>query len=112
MRLANWGRLRVAQLYDDEVGIQQHRMDLLESGESQVKVDGTEEWRECRLFSRKERLALALAEALTLCPESSMCRIIFWYAHYTLGESEFIELVVAIQSVNEWNFRYFVNSEE
>ncbi|PWU05679.1 MAG: hypothetical protein C5B47_08645 [Verrucomicrobia bacterium] len=98
-RLAAWGRLRVAQLFCNERRIQEQRTNLLASGESRIKLDGAEDWRECCFFSQKEKLAFALAEALTLCPECRSSRILLWYAHDMLDEAEFIELMIAIHSM-------------
>jgi alkylhydroperoxidase family enzyme len=101
--ICNWARLRVAQLRCSSIGIRQHWNDLLQCGEAEDKLNRLADWHYCWLFSEKERLALGLAEALTLDPAGNASLALLHGARVVFPRPIFFDLVAAIQSVNEWN---------
>ena len=97
--------LRASQINGCSLCVDLHSRELRKEGESDERIFGVGAWRESPYFSDAERVALALAEALTRLSDrpdavddalwDEVCR------HY--DEVARATLIMAIAGVNVWN---------
>lgn len=97
--------LRASQINGCEASIEQYWRDLKRSGETDERLDAVGDWREARVFSEPERIALALAEAgARINDRANPLPDELWAEatkHY--DEAALAGLVMGIGLVNLWN---------
>lgn len=94
-RLRDLVEIRIAQLNGSVRALVRRAREALERGESRDRLSGLAAWRHSSAFSARERAALALAEALTLRPDTRAIAAARREAAAEFDEPELAELVVA-----------------
>jgi alkylhydroperoxidase family enzyme len=98
-------RLRVAQIYQSQVGAETHRRVLISRGESNKRLNQLAAWHESVLFSEQERTALAWGEAICLTPTMTNLKRLLEVARRHFNREQILSLTVAIMSITDWNCR-------
>lgn len=94
-------KLRVSYINQCAFCIDMHSKDALSQGESQERIIGLKAWRDMRLYSEAELIALNWAEHLTFgkaVDDHSYQEVVD-----ALGEQAVVDLTIAINSINSWN---------
>ena len=96
--------LRVSQMNGCAFCIDMHTRDLLKSGLTVDKLALLPVWRDAgEVFDRRERAALAWAEAVTKVAESGVPDVAYEAAAAEFGDKELADLTYAIGLMNAFN---------
>ncbi|MEZ0069548.1 AhpD family alkylhydroperoxidase [Streptacidiphilus sp. MAP12-20] len=96
-------RARASQINNCAYCVDTHTTDALAAGETQRRLFLLPVWRETGLFSRRERAALALTEAVTRLSEGPVTDEVWAEAAEHFEETELAELLWLITTINAWN---------
>lgn len=97
-------KIRVSQINGCAYCTQLHLNIARQLGVSQARLDLLAVWRETsRRYSRRERVALGWAEALTDLAHRSIAADVYTDATGEFTETELMALTVAIANINAWN---------
>lgn len=102
--LLNLVYLRVSEINGCAYCIDMHSTDLRALGESDLRLDLINVWRETpSLYSEPEQAALAWAESVTRVSETHVPDEDFELARKHFSEEELARLTLAIIAINGWN---------
>ena len=102
-RLRELVSLRASQINGCAFCVNLHWKRARTRGESDARLDMLDAWRESRLFSERERAALALCEALTRVAHDGVSDEVWQSAAQQFGSDELAQLVFAITAINALN---------
>ena len=91
-RLHDLIRIRASQINGCAFCIDLHTRDARRLGEEEARIYALDAWREYPFFSREERAALALMEAVTR-----------ELAEHVFGDEYLAKVLMAIVTINAWN---------
>jgi AhpD family alkylhydroperoxidase len=94
-------KLRASQMKSCAWCMDMHTKELRAAGEAEQRLYLLSAWRECPLYTERERAALAWTEALTLL--SNVPDDVFALARSQFSEEELVKLTVAIVAINGAN---------
>jgi AhpD family alkylhydroperoxidase len=94
---------RVSQINGCAYCLDMHSKDLRAGGETEQRLYLLSAWRESPFYTKRERAALAWAEAVTLVTESHVSDEVYEEAGKQFSEQELIDLTFAITTINTWN---------
>ncbi len=97
-------RLRVAQIHQCPVSIENHMEELRAKGETNNRLDQVATWGTSSLFDENERAALALCEKITVDPASPLLDCLIQEMRHYFTKAQIVSLTLAIIAVNDWNF--------
>ena len=97
--------LRASQINGCSVCVHMHARDLRKAGESDERIDTVAGWRDAPFFTEAERVALALAEALTRLSDRAdqVPDELYRQAREHYDEQQLAGLILSIAMVNVWN---------
>jgi len=95
-------KLRASQINGCAFCLQFHVLQSERLGLAVDKINLVAVWREAPIFSKRERAALAWAEALTFLPDGVSDEV-YAEARREFSEAELIYLTSAVASINVWN---------
>lgn len=96
-------KLRASQINGCAFCIQMHVAEALKDGETPLRLHMLPAWRESRLYSERERAALAWTEALTRLPETGAPDADWAEVEAAFDSDERAWLTLAIGAINLWN---------
>ncbi|RDI24323.1 AhpD family alkylhydroperoxidase [Pseudacidovorax intermedius] len=97
-------KTRVSQINGCAFCLDMHVRDLRKLGELWQRINSLATWRDARLYTERERAALAWAEALTRLPDGHAGHDeVFDHLRAHFSEQEIVELSWAIAQINAWN---------
>ncbi|HEY8932526.1 MAG TPA: carboxymuconolactone decarboxylase family protein [Rariglobus sp.] len=96
-------KIRVSQLNGCAYCLDMHTHEARAAGETEARLHLLAAWRESPLYTRRERAALAWAEAVTLVATRGVPDDVFTEAAGEFNESELARLTLAINTINSWN---------
>jgi AhpD family alkylhydroperoxidase len=102
-RLRELVRLRASQLNGCAYCVNMHTTDARAAGEREQRLALLPVWPEARLFSERERAALALTESVTLCARTHVPDADWDAAAEHFSPDELGALVALIVTINAWN---------
>ena len=102
-RLRELVDVRVSQLNGCAFCLDMHWKDARAGGEREERLYMLDAWRESALFSERERVALELAEAMTLIAQDHVPDAVWSRVQSAFDAHEAAQLVFAITVVNAWN---------
>ena len=95
---------RVSQINGCAYCLDMHSKDLRAHGESEQRLYMISAWREAEhLYSKRERAALAWAEAVTKLDNQQVSDAVYDMASGEFSEAELTQLTLAIVAINGWN---------
>ena len=96
-------KVRVSQMNGCAHCLHMHRQDAIKLGETEDRLLLLSAWRESQLYSERERVALAWAEALTMIAKTHAPDEVYEEAHSMFSDDELLTLSIAISMINAWN---------
>jgi AhpD family alkylhydroperoxidase len=96
-------RARASQINGCAYCVDTHTADALAGGEDQRRLLLLPVWQETGLFTRRERAALALTEAVTRLADGPVREDVWAAADEEFEETELAELLWLITTINAWN---------
>jgi AhpD family alkylhydroperoxidase len=96
-------RLRVSLMNGCEYCVQLHTSELKKVNETEERIAEVAEWRNSDLYSKRERAALAWAEALTNIQEGHAPDVLYDEVRAQFSEVETVNLTLVITTINAWN---------
>lgn len=96
--------MRVSQINGCAFCLDMHSKDARAAGETEQRLYLLPAWRETRLYSERERTALAWAEELTkLAPHDAVSDALYEQASKVFEEAELVDLTLLVVTINSWN---------
>ena len=102
-RLLKLVKVRASQMNRSAFCIDMHTKEARDAGESEQRLYALNAWRETPFFTRRERAALAWAEALTRMHENDVPDELYQFVIQQFSEKELVGLTLAIITINGWN---------
>lgn len=96
-------KMRVSQINGCAYCLNMHTIDAVKLGESPRRIYLLNAWRETKLFTDKEKMALELTEQLTFVSTVEVDEDLYEQVLEYFTEKEFADLVVIINQINAWN---------
>lgn len=96
-------KLRASVLNGCAYCVDMHATDALGAGESARRLFAVSAWRESPFFSRTERAALALTDAITRLGSEGVPDAVWAEAQEIGSEADVANVVIAIVAINAWN---------
>jgi AhpD family alkylhydroperoxidase len=96
-------RLRVSQVNGCEFCVRFHTAELKKVNETAERIAGLEDWRNSELFSKRERAALAWAEAVTNIQDGHAPDAVYQVVREQFTDVETVNLTLLIATINTWN---------
>ncbi len=102
-QLFNLIDFRVSQINGCAYCLDMHSKDLRAAGETEQRLYVLDAWREAPFYSKRERAALAWAEAVTKLKDGNVPDEVYDEARSEFSEEELIDLTMAIIAINTYN---------
>jgi AhpD family alkylhydroperoxidase len=96
-------RLRVSLINGCEFCVRFHTAELKKLNETAERIAGVQDWRSSELFSKRERAALAWAEAVTNIQEGHASDVEYEAVRAEFTDVETVNLTLVITAINAWN---------
>lgn len=96
-------KLRASQINGCGYCVDMHSKDLLAGGETPQRLVLLDAWREAPIYTRAERAALALTEAVTTVADGHPSAEVEAEAREVFDDGAYAGLVFAIAAINAWN---------
>ena len=96
-------KIRASQINGCAFCIDMHTKDALKSGETTQRIFLLNAWKETHLFTREEKMILALTEAVTLIHQHGVTEPMYREAESVLGTTYLAQVIMAIVAINAWN---------
>ena len=96
-------RLRVSLVNGCEFCVRFHTAELKKVNETAERIAGLEEWRSSELYTKRERAALAWAEAVTNIQEGHAPDVVYEEVRAQFTDVETVNLTLVITTINAWN---------
>lgn len=95
--------MRVSQINGCAYCLAMHARDLRHAGEREDRIAVLSAWRETTRFTKRERAALAWAEALTTLPNREVPDAVVELARSQFSEKDLADLTLEVVAINGWN---------
>jgi AhpD family alkylhydroperoxidase len=96
--------MRVSQINGCAFCLDMHSKDARAAGETEQRLYVLLAWRETKLYSERERIALAWAEELTeLASHEAVSDALYEQASRQFEEAELVDLTLLVVTINSWN---------
>ena len=96
-------KLRASQINGCGYCLDMHSKDARAKGETEARIYLLNAWREAPHYTRRERAALALTEAITLIANGHIPGDVEAEAREVFDADEYAALVFSIVTINAWN---------
>jgi AhpD family alkylhydroperoxidase len=96
-------RLRASLMNGCEYCIHMHTAELRKRNETAERIAGVGDWRGLEIYTKRERTALAWAEAVTNIQEGHAPDAVYEGMRGHFNEVEAVNLTLAVTTINAWN---------
>ncbi len=96
-------RTRVSQINGCAYCLHMHTEEARKLGESEARLYLLDAWSESKLYSERERAALAWAESLTNIATSHAPDAVYDETRRQFSEKELVDLSIVVAMINAWN---------
>lgn len=96
-------KIRVSQINGCAYCIDIHASEARKLGETEQRIYLLSAWKETDLYNDREKMALEIAESLTLIYNHSFDEKMYSKALSHFTEKELIDLILLVNQVNSWN---------
>ncbi|HEV3366352.1 MAG TPA: carboxymuconolactone decarboxylase family protein, partial [Acidimicrobiales bacterium] len=96
-------KMRASQINGCAYCIDMHSKDARRQGETEQRLYALSAWREGPFFSRRERAALGLTEAVTLVAQAEIPHALIEEVSSAFTPDELTRLLYLIVEINAWN---------
>lgn len=83
--------------------INMHTSDARKMGETEQRLFCVSAWRDCDFYTDVEKVALELAEHVTLVPTKRVPDELYNRVRIHFSEKDYVDLVILINQINNWN---------
>ena len=101
--LAELVRLRASQINGCAFCIYMHVQDARKHGETDLRIQMLDAWRESSLYTDRERAALAWTESLTRIAKTHASDADYDLVKSQFTETEIAALTIVVSMINAWN---------
>jgi AhpD family alkylhydroperoxidase len=108
-RLIALVKMRVSQINGCAYCLHMHSMEARKLGETEARLYLLDAWHESKLYSERERAALAWAESLTNIAATRAPDDVYEATRRQFSDKELADLSIAIAMINAWN-RFAIGS--
>jgi len=96
-------RLRASLMNGCEYCVRLHTSELRKVGETAERIAAVADWRSSDLYSKRERAALAWAEAVTNIQDGHAPDVLYEAVRAEFTDVETVNLTLVISTINAWN---------
>jgi AhpD family alkylhydroperoxidase len=96
-------RLRVSLMNGCEYCVGLHTMELKKVDESDERIASVAGWRSSQVYTKRERAALAWAEAVTDIQNGHTADAVYQEVRAEFNDVETVNLTLVITTINAWN---------
>ena len=96
-------KIRVSQINDCSYCLNMHTEEAKKLKVTDEQIAHLSSWKETDLYSEKEKVALELAENMTLISERGVNDELYNRVREHYGEKDYVDLVMIINQINMWN---------
>lgn len=96
-------KIRASQINGCAYCLHMHTKDAREAGETEARIYLLSAWRESRLYTARERAALAWTEAMTLVADTHVPQDVYEQAKAQFTPKEMVDLTMLVIAINAWN---------
>ena len=96
-------RLRASLMNGCEYCVRLHTSELRKMNETTERVAGVADWRNLEIYSKRERAALAWAEAVTNIQDGHAPDVVYDEVRAQFTDVETVNLTLVISTINAWN---------
>jgi AhpD family alkylhydroperoxidase len=96
-------RLRASLMNGCEYCVGLHTSELKKVGETAERIAGVVDWRGSELYTKRERAALAWAEAVTNIQDGHAPDVLYEAVREQFTDVETVNLTLVITTINAWN---------
>lgn len=96
-------KIRVSQINGCAYCLNLHTTDARKMGETENRIYCLSTWSECDFYSAEEKVALQLAEHITLIPTKRVSDDLYQQVRKYYDEKQYVDLVLIINQINSWN---------
>jgi AhpD family alkylhydroperoxidase len=96
-------RLRVSLMNGCEYCVRLHTSELHKMNETEERIAGVADWRGSEIYTKRERAALAWAEALTNIQDGHAPDVVYDEVRAHFSDVETVNLTLVISTINAWN---------
>lgn len=96
-------KIRVSQINGCSYCLAMHTKEAKKLKVKDEEIDHLANWKDSQLYSEKEKVALELAENMTLIAERGVSDELYQQVRNHFNEKEYVDLVMIINQINTWN---------
>jgi AhpD family alkylhydroperoxidase len=96
-------RLRASLMNGCEFCVHLHTTELQKVGETAERIAGVVDWRSLEIYTKRERAALAWAEAVTNIQDGHAPDVVYEAVRAQFSDVETVNLTLVITTINAWN---------
>jgi AhpD family alkylhydroperoxidase len=96
-------RLRASLMNGCEYCIRLHTSELHKMNETEERIAGVADWRASEIYTKRQRAALAWAEAVTNIQDGHTPDVVYDEVRAHFGDEETVNLTLVISMINAWN---------
>jgi AhpD family alkylhydroperoxidase len=96
-------KIRVSQINGCAFCLNMHTTDAQKRGIDPMRIYLLNAWRDTNIYNKAEKLALELAESITLISEQKVPDELYARVREIYNEKEYADLVFTIVQINTWN---------
>jgi AhpD family alkylhydroperoxidase len=101
--LLGFVRLKVSLMNGCEYCIHLHTAELKKLNETEERIAGVADWRGLEVYTKRERAALAWAEAVTNIQDGHAADPIYDEVRAHFSDVETVNLTLVVSTINAWN---------
>jgi AhpD family alkylhydroperoxidase len=101
--LMGFVRLKVSLMNGCEYCVRVHTAELKRANETAERIASVEDWRGAEAYTKRERAALAWAEAVTNIQDGHAPDVVYDEVRAHFSEVETVNLTLVITTINAWN---------
>ncbi|MCH5600308.1 carboxymuconolactone decarboxylase family protein [Niabella ginsengisoli] len=96
-------KIRASQINGCAYCIDMHTKDALKNGETNQRIFLLNAWRETDLFSKEEKVILAITEEITLIHQHGLSEATYQQAKELFDKNYIAQIIMMIVTINAWN---------
>ena len=102
-RLRELIKIHVSQINGCAYCLNMHTADARKMGETEQRIYCVSAWQECEFYPEAEKVALELAEHVTLIPTKRVPDELYQRVREHYDGKQYVDLVLIINQINSWN---------
>lgn len=96
-------KIRASQINGCAFCINMHTTDAIHQGETAQRIFLLNAWKETGLFTKDEKIVLAITEELTLISQNGLSDETYKQAEQYFDKNQIAQIILAVVTINAWN---------